>query len=206
MEVVSTKSLLFAYRIASAGDIPNEIFSQIEDSVAALETDVGYLTALSPAGAASNAPELDPYHLNTVWPFEQALIHIGAVKHSLSKAAAVSRRIALSLSRMHARTLGNLGQQPRSVVRPSAPPIDTTHAGLQLTTPSVWASYFYPELLRLLPDGMPSDVSKLWPGHPRLWKGRLAGMEMAGHMTFPTNGAAVVRAWYCYFVGMWMQL
>lgn len=72
--------------------------------------------------------------------------------------------------------------------------IDGTHKGLPLATPDSWSDYFFPELLRVLPDGKADDVSQLWPGHAALWRGRLAGMDMAGHMILSSSSPLVVSS------------
>jgi glycogen debranching enzyme len=54
-----------------------------------LETSIGYLT-LSPKLVKEVT---DSYHSTTVWPFEQAIINIGAKKFNLSRIEEVSRRI-----------------------------------------------------------------------------------------------------------------
>lgn len=64
---------------AVAEDIPDYKRNDLEASVERLETDCGYLTSLSASGAVDG----DVYHVNTVWFFEQAVIHIGAVSHQL---------------------------------------------------------------------------------------------------------------------------
>jgi glycogen debranching enzyme len=71
------------------GDLAPEYIKIIEDSSNELETEIGYIT-LSPK--TLDIPK-DDYHARTVWPFEQAIINIGAKKFNLQKIEETSRRI-----------------------------------------------------------------------------------------------------------------
>lgn len=159
----------------------------MDEATRALETDIGYMTSVESGGSGLAADAGDQYHINTVWPFEQAIINVAATRHHLSRVAAVSRRIVIVLARMHSRTYANLvGVPSNSVQRPTLT-IDKSRPNLPLSAGDAWTDYFFPELLRHLPDGKASEAPLLWPGHPEMYKGRLAGMETAGHQLVPTN-------------------
>ena len=70
------------------GDLRAGDDAAIEVATAALRTTLGYLTAVHPSGAATDGT-VDSYHLDTVWPFEQALIHAGARRLQLDTFAEV---------------------------------------------------------------------------------------------------------------------
>ncbi len=69
------------------GDVSDVHLVEEQQAAAVLETRLGYLTSLPSVGAATDA--VDPYHVNTVWPFEQALINIAAHRHDMSRALEV---------------------------------------------------------------------------------------------------------------------
>ena len=69
------------------GDLTKSQIKEIETSSLSLETDIGFRT-LSPQFKIK-----DRYHSQTVWPFEQAMIHIGAKKFGLEKIQHISSRI-----------------------------------------------------------------------------------------------------------------
>jgi len=71
------------------GDIPSAMVKQIVESSEALETPLGYRT-LEPEAAKRMQ---DKYHANTVWPFEQAMIHQGAKQFGLNRPLEVTERI-----------------------------------------------------------------------------------------------------------------
>lgn len=71
-------------------DLTNEEIKFIEESSLELETNIGYLT-LSPK---LTSQVKDGYHSVTVWPFEQAMINIGAKKFGLTKIDEISKRVA----------------------------------------------------------------------------------------------------------------
>lgn len=70
-------------------DVSPEQIQRIARQALVLETPLGYRT-LEPA-LLPNIKDL--YHANTVWPFEQAMINIGAKKFGLSHVEEVSSRI-----------------------------------------------------------------------------------------------------------------
>lgn len=70
-------------------DLSREMLKEIVKSSAVLETPIGYRT-LDPC--LSEKVE-DKYHADTVWPFEQAIINIGARKFGLKRIEEVSSRI-----------------------------------------------------------------------------------------------------------------
>ncbi len=67
---------------------------QIEEAATPLETPFGY-SAFATKGTASTIE--DVYHLDSVWPFEQALIDMGAERHGLMHMREVCMRVSLSL-------------------------------------------------------------------------------------------------------------
>lgn len=70
-------------------DLPKEVREGIVASSETLETPVGYRTLSAQLAEEMN----DQYHGLTVWPFEQALIHIGARKFGLKRVEEVSERV-----------------------------------------------------------------------------------------------------------------
>jgi glycogen debranching enzyme len=75
------------------GDLQEDEIVLIKDSMAELETPIGYLT-LSPKIKDAVA---DSYHATTVWPFEQAIIHIGARKFGIESFCNVSEKVVSRL-------------------------------------------------------------------------------------------------------------
>lgn len=84
-----SSDILHALFYLRSEDISVEQQESIVRSASELETIVGYLT-LSPK---VNQEVNDSYHSKTVWPFEQAIINIGARKFNLPKIEEVSKRI-----------------------------------------------------------------------------------------------------------------
>jgi glycogen debranching enzyme len=70
-------------------DIPGEAVEKIVQDSSALETLYGY-RALSEKDSYRIS---DPYHAMTLWPFEQAIINIGARKFRLKKLEQISSRV-----------------------------------------------------------------------------------------------------------------
>lgn len=89
--VISTVSSdnLHALFYLDKEDISEKDLNVIVSSSKSLETDLGYRTL--PKTEADSMFK-DGYHSRTVWPFEQALINIGARKFGLSHVEEVSRR------------------------------------------------------------------------------------------------------------------
>lgn len=85
---VSSDSL-HALAYLEPDDLPPGHAEAIAASSAILETGAGYRT-IDPALAGKGA---GGYHTRTVWPFEQAMIHRGAVRFDLPRAAEVSSRV-----------------------------------------------------------------------------------------------------------------
>ena len=83
--------LLHALFYLEHGDVDNNQIKEIEKSSLELETPIGFRT-LSPKFKIE-----DGYHSQTVWPFEQAIIHIGAKKFGLEKIQRISSNIIKSL-------------------------------------------------------------------------------------------------------------
>ncbi len=71
------------------GDLTIEQLDSIIESSKAIETPIGYRT-LDPNASKSSS---DQYHTSTVWPFEQAIIHSGAIKLGLKDIARVCENI-----------------------------------------------------------------------------------------------------------------
>jgi hypothetical protein len=73
-------------------DVSAEDKAELEAHCAELESPFGYLTSTGVGtgnGGMTNA-SVDSYHIDTVWPFEQALIHIASGRHSMTTAAKVA--------------------------------------------------------------------------------------------------------------------
>lgn len=86
---VLTSDVLHLLFYLEPGEIPAEDLRRNVQAAARLATVCGYRT-LDPA---LEAPEKDPYHARTVWPFEQAFIHIGLVKHGFTEEAQIAARV-----------------------------------------------------------------------------------------------------------------
>jgi len=90
---ISSDSLhMLAY--LSRGDISKNRLEAISKSSELLETPAGYRTLDSKTAESAK----DSYHTKTVWPFEQAIINIGAKKFGLKHAEEVSSRITKYLA------------------------------------------------------------------------------------------------------------
>eukprot|EP00299_Pterocystis_sp_00344_P015858 c7941_g1_i1.p1 GENE.c7941_g1_i1~~c7941_g1_i1.p1 ORF type:complete len:425 (+),score=103.63 c7941_g1_i1:414-1688(+) len=87
---ISSDSLTALYFLEPS-DIPEGAARMIEMNSTPLETAIGYATETIEGVASADQPI--GYHLNTVWPFEQALIHLGAARHGLPHATEVSSRV-----------------------------------------------------------------------------------------------------------------
>lgn len=68
-------------------DLPQSVVDAIVSQAQALELHFGYRTNLNTVDIG------DPYHINTLWPFEQAIIHKGAKKFALNHVMEVSARV-----------------------------------------------------------------------------------------------------------------
>ena len=84
-----SSDILHALFYLDKEDLTEEQLNKIVEVVKILETDAGYRTL---------SPELennlkDKYHANTIWPFEQAIINIGARKFSLKRVEEFSSRV-----------------------------------------------------------------------------------------------------------------
>lgn len=84
---------LHALFYLSPGDLTQEQLDSIAKNCHILETPIGYLV-LDPRLAKRVS---DSNHSKTLWPFEQALIHNGAVKFQLTHVQQVSERVASAL-------------------------------------------------------------------------------------------------------------
>ncbi len=84
---------LHALFYLSPGDIPQDYLNNIVESSRVLETPIGYLT-LDPKLSERVS---DDNHSKTLWLFEQAVIHNGAVKFGLEHVQQVSKRIVPTL-------------------------------------------------------------------------------------------------------------
>ena len=71
------------------GDISDAMLTHLVKSSRLLETELGYVVMNS---ADADRVEYD-YHTKTVWPFEQAMIHLGALRFGLDHVATVAERI-----------------------------------------------------------------------------------------------------------------
>jgi glycogen debranching enzyme len=75
------------------GDLTAEQLQGVTESATVLETNIGYQTLEYRLAVTMSVP----YHAKAIWPFEQAVIHSGALKFSLSRSVEVSRRIIAHL-------------------------------------------------------------------------------------------------------------
>jgi len=78
------------------GDITKEQIKEIVNSSKELETTLGYRT-MSERYKMNNT-----YHSETIWPFEQAIINIGARKFGLKEVEEISSRISKTLEKTYA--------------------------------------------------------------------------------------------------------
>lgn len=86
---VVTSDLLHMLAYLRVGDLSAETLTALSRTSQTLETDLGYRAM--PAGA-SRQVDYD-YHAKTVWPFEQAMIHLGASRFGLQHVQQVSQRV-----------------------------------------------------------------------------------------------------------------
>jgi hypothetical protein len=70
------------------GDVTSADLAAVERTAIPLESHLGYLTAKQSDDNAMPS-SYDPYHVNTVWPFEQAIIHAAARRHGSVRAELV---------------------------------------------------------------------------------------------------------------------
>lgn len=84
---------LHALFYLSSDDLSKKNLDRIIETSQELETELGYRT-LSPSVSGSME---DRYHANTVWPYEQAIIHVGARKFGLRNVQKVSSKMASHL-------------------------------------------------------------------------------------------------------------
>lgn len=84
-----SSDMLHALFYLESGDLTEEQLDAIKSSSSELETPVGYLV-LTPK---LREQVKNPYHSSTVWPYEQAVINIGARKFNLHDIEQISRRV-----------------------------------------------------------------------------------------------------------------
>ncbi len=88
IKAVSSDSLHILFYLEN-GDVPSQTLERIAKDSRLIETDFGFRTM-----AAAEAEEVgDVYHTKTIWPFEQALIHIGARRFGLDGASEIAYRV-----------------------------------------------------------------------------------------------------------------
>lgn len=84
-----TSDSLHALYYLNGTDLSGIQVEAIERSSEVLETSIGYMNM-----RPEDAPKVDyNYHANTIWPFEQALIHAGAGKFGLARVQRVCERV-----------------------------------------------------------------------------------------------------------------
>ena len=84
-----TSDSLHAFYYLEPGDVKEDQILRIVEVSKALETPAGYRTM-----SQETADKMrDKYHANTVWPFEQALIHKGGKKFGLKHLVEISSRV-----------------------------------------------------------------------------------------------------------------
>ncbi len=81
--------LLHGLAYLDAEDVPRDIVERIVLFSAPLETSIGYRTV----DGETEKEMIDPYHARTLWPYEQAMIHMAARKHNLPHVKEVAERI-----------------------------------------------------------------------------------------------------------------
>lgn len=90
---ISSDNLHLLYYLEPDEIAPHRLAS-IFERTQILETSFGYLTANTlDESLKGDITKHTGYHTNTVWPFEQAFIHIGAKKFGLEHVAGVASRI-----------------------------------------------------------------------------------------------------------------
>lgn len=89
----TSSDILHALYYLEPDDLSGEQLAAVQAKAAELETSIGYLTL---APRMQDTVE-DQYHASTVWPFEQALINIGARRFGMDRIAEVSGRVAQHL-------------------------------------------------------------------------------------------------------------
>lgn len=94
---VSSDNVHMLYYL-NKGDITEGKVQSIITNTGILETDYGYLTVTTQDPWLSQDITIHTgYHTNTIWPFEQAFIHQGALKFDLPHVLEVSGRISAHL-------------------------------------------------------------------------------------------------------------
>jgi len=84
-----TSDTLHALYYLEPDDLSHDHLKKIEQSSYELATEIGYCV-MSP----KRAEKIDEaYHFNTVWPFEQAIIHAAAKKFGMCDIADIAKRI-----------------------------------------------------------------------------------------------------------------
>lgn len=91
-----SSDMLFMLFFFDVDDLKKTYIESIEKNAKILETDIGYKT-LNLKDAKNN--DIDPYHSRTIWPYEQAIINIGARRFNLSDIDNVSLRMKDKLNR-----------------------------------------------------------------------------------------------------------
>ncbi len=96
-----TSDALHALYFLEPGDLTPAQLAGIERASEALETSIGYMN-MSPEEAAKAAYN---YHANTIWPFEQGMIHAGAGKFGLDRVQRVCERVQRAIDGRDPETL-----------------------------------------------------------------------------------------------------
>lgn len=81
--------MLHALFYLNPGDLPEKQLEKIVELSGILETPIGYRAYESQLANQGG----EEYYTRIVWPFEQAMIHIGAKKFGLNRVAKVSSRV-----------------------------------------------------------------------------------------------------------------
>ncbi|MEM7333197.1 MAG: hypothetical protein AAF490_14000 [Chloroflexota bacterium] len=98
---ILTSDTLHMLAYLQPGDISSNQLAKIAETVTNLESELGYLV-MSGHDAASLQYD---YHAKTVWPFEQGLIHLGAVKFGLPHIAKICERVVPHIQTSASETL-----------------------------------------------------------------------------------------------------
>jgi glycogen debranching enzyme len=89
----TSSDVLHALAYLERGDISNNVLHNTVDAATCLETNIGYRVMCIDDVINSNYAISDKYHMTTIWPFENAVIHYGAYKFGFNHVASVSSRI-----------------------------------------------------------------------------------------------------------------
>ena len=91
-----SSDMLFMLFFFDKEDLKQKYIKSIEENSRYLETDIGYRVLSSNLSENNN---IDLYHTKTIWPYEQAIINIGAKRFNLSKIVNISSKMKKKLNK-----------------------------------------------------------------------------------------------------------